>query len=242
MISIIPLRLEVEFKEGMDIADIIVNNFELKDDDIAVIAHKVVSKVEGRVIDLASIKPSRQALRLAKEHGKDARVMQLILDEAEEIVKARDGIIITQTKHGFVCANSGVDRSNIIDGKVVLLPKDPDLSARKIRVRIKELTDKDVAVIISDTFGRAFREGQVNVAIGVSGIKPLKDYRGKRDMYGNELKVTNIAVADELASAAELVMNKNDKTPIAIIRGYDYEHSEGSARELIRDKSKDLFR
>ena len=240
MIEIIPLKLDLEFKEGMDIAEII-KDFEIYDNDIIVIAHKIVSKVEGRIVALDSIKPSELAKKLAEEHGKDPKIMQLILDEAKSIVKARDGIIITETKHGFICANSGVDRSNVKDG-IVLLPIDPDRSAYNIRKRIRELTDKEVAVIITDTFGRPFREGQVNVAIGISGLDPLKDYKGKNDIYGYQLKVTNIAIADELASAAELVMNKSDKVPIAIIRGYNYKISDGSIKPLIRDKVNDLFR
>lgn len=241
MITIIPLRLDIDFVEGMDIAKIIVDNIELQDKDIVVIAHKIVSKVEGRIVDLDTIEPSNYARELASKHMKDPRIVELILREAKEIVKEKDGIIITETKHGFVCANSGVDRSNV-KGGVALLPLDPDRSAYNIRTRLRELTGKEVAVIISDTFGRPFREGQVNVAIGVSGINPLKDYRGSQDMYGQELKVTNIAIADELASAAELVMNKSDRVPIAIIRGYNYEVVEGSSKSLIRDKSKDLFR
>ncbi|GIU71105.1 MAG: F420-0--gamma-glutamyl ligase [Candidatus Nitrosocaldaceae archaeon] len=241
MIEIIPLKLEIEFKEGMDIAKIITDFYDLNDKDIIVIAHKIVSKVEGRIVSLDSIKPSQKALELAKKHDKDPKIVEVILEEAKDIVRERDGIIITETKHGFICANSGVDRSNVKDG-LVMLPLDPDRSAYNIRKRIKELTDKEVAVIISDTFGRPFREGQVNIAIGVSGINPLKDYKGKKDIYGYELRVTNIAIADELASAAELVMNKSDKTPIAIIRGYDYDIADGSIKPLIRDKANDLFR
>lgn len=241
MIKIIPIKLDIEFVKGMDIAEIIINSFNLEEKDIIVIAHKIVSKVEGRVVKFNDIKPSSRAIELAKEHNKDARVVEVILNEAMNIIRASKGVIITETKHGFICANSAVDRSNVRDG-LVLLPEDPDRSAFLIRKRIKELTDKDVAVIISDTFGRAFREGQVNVAIGICGIKPLKDYRGMRDPYDNELKVTNIAIADELASAAELVMNKLDKTPIAVIRGYDYEISDCSIKMLIRDKDRDLFR
>ncbi len=240
-IEIIPIKLDIEFIKGMDIAKIITDSSTLYDKDIVVVAHKIVSKVEGRVIALDSIKPSQQALDIASKHGKDPKVMEVILQEAKSIVRARDGIIITETKHGFICANSGVDTSNV-KGGLVLLPLDPDRSAYLIRKRIRELVNKEVAVIISDTFGRPFREGQVNVAIGVSGIRPIKDYRGKQDMYGNILKVTQIAIADELASAAELVMNKSDKVPIAIIRGYDYEVAEDPIRALIRDREYDLFR
>jgi coenzyme F420-0:L-glutamate ligase/coenzyme F420-1:gamma-L-glutamate ligase len=241
MIKIIPVRLDIEFKEGMDIAKIITDFSDLCNKDIIIIAHKIVSKVEGRVALLNNIKPSKLALELADKHDKDPKIIQLILDEAKSIVRARDGIIITETRHGFICANSGVDRSNVKDG-ILLLPIDPDRSAYQIRKRIKELINKEVAVIISDTFGRPFREGQTNVAIGISGINPLKDYKGKKDIYGYELKVTNIAIVDELASAAELVMNKSDKVPIVIIRGYDYEISDGSIKPLIRDKVNDLFR
>lgn len=241
MIEIIPLKLDIEFKEDVDIAKIITDFSGLYDKDIIVIAHKIVSKVEGRMVLLDDIKPSKLALELAEKHDKDPKVMQVILDESKSIVKAKNGIIITETKHGFICANAGVDRSNVRDA-VVLLPIDPDRSAYKIRRRIKELTNKEVAVIITDTFGRPFREGQINVAIGVSGLNPLKDYRGKKDIYDHELKVTNIAIADELASAAELVMNKSDKVPIAIIRGYSYEITASSVKPLIRNKANDLFR
>lgn len=241
MLKIIPLKLDIEFVKGMDIAKIIVESFRLEDKDIVVIAHKIVSKVEGRIVKVEEIKPSEKAIRLGREHDKDPRVVEVILREANDIVRAKDGIIITETRHGFVCANSGVDRSNVREG-LLLLPEDPDRSASLIRARIKELIDRDVAVIISDTFGRAFREGQVNFAIGISGINPLKDYKGMKDPYGYELKVTSIAIADELASAAELVMNKLDNTPIAVVRGYDYEIADASIDMLIRDREKDLFR
>ncbi len=241
MIEIIPLKLEIEFDQEIDIAKVILDSIKLYDKDIVVIAHKIVSKVEGRVIKLDSIEPSNKALAIAKANNKDPKVVEAILNESNEIIRAHNGIIISETKHGFICANAGIDRSNVRDG-IVLLPLDPDRSAYNIRKRIRDLSNIEVAIIISDTFGRPFREGQVNIAIGVAGLNPLKDYRGKHDMYGQELKITNIAIADELASAAELVMNKSDKTPIAVIRGYKYETYEGTIRSLIRSKEKDLFR
>ncbi len=240
-LEIIPIRLDIEFEQGIDIAKVVLDAIELYDKDIIVIAHKIVSKVEGRIIKLDSIKPSALAFEIAKANNKDPKIVEVILNESKEIVRAKNGIIIAETRHGFICANAGIDISNVKDG-IALLPLDPDRSAYNIRKRIKEVSNKDVAVIISDTFGRPFREGQVNIAIGIAGLNPVKDYRGKYDMYGKELKVTNIAIADELASAAELVMNKSDKTPIAVIRGYDYEVSEGTIKALIRSKENDLFR
>lgn len=214
----------------------------LKNNDVLVVAHKIVSKAEGRIADLATVKPSKRAINIAKKHHKDPRIAELILRESRRIVKMERGIIITETKHGFVCANAGIDKSNVYGDHVALLPANPDSSADKIRRAIEKQTGKNVAVIISDTFGRPFREGQVNVAIGVSGLKPFKDYRGSKDMFGKKLKVTEIAVADEIASAAELVMGKVNRVPIAMIRDFMYENRQGSAKELIRKRKKDLFR
>ncbi|MBV9177057.1 MAG: coenzyme F420-0:L-glutamate ligase [Nitrososphaeraceae archaeon] len=217
------------------------------DHDILVIAHKIVSKAEGRIIDLQSVKPSVKSLAIAKENGKDPRIVQTILNESKEIVRLSRGIIIAETKHGFICANAGVDQSNVEDSfnHAVLLPKDADASAKKIRNSLRKKTGKDVAVIITDTFGRPFREGQTNVAIGVDGINPIKSYIGSTDMYGKKLRVTEIAVADEIASAAELAMGKLERVPLVIIRGYKYHvlhKKSASVSKLIRPKEKDLFR
>lgn len=220
------------------------NGAGLQDGDVLVVAQKIVSKAEGRVVSLVNVKPSARAARLARQLGKDARLVQLILQESKEVVKMQNGIIITETRHGFVCANSAVDQSNLADDEsAVLLPVDPDGSARRLRSLIKKEQGKDVAVVITDTFGRPFREGQVNVAVGVSGLRPIKSYIGKKDMFGKKLRVTEIAVADELASAAELVMGKAEGVPVAIVRGYAYESDgKASSKPLIRKKERDLFR
>ena len=215
--------------------------------DILVIGQKVVSKAEGRLIDLGDVEPSRFAREFAQASGRDARLVELVLRESRAIVRmdpAR-GIIITETRHGFVCANAGIDTSNIPGHDVVsLLPENPDESAERIREQIEaSRPGVSVAVIISDTFGRAWREGQANIAIGVAGMNPFKDYRGAPDTCGRILKATNIAVADELASAAELVTAKVSNIPAAIVRGYPFSTERATgARTLLRDRARDLFR
>jgi coenzyme F420-0:L-glutamate ligase/coenzyme F420-1:gamma-L-glutamate ligase len=219
------------------------NQIEIQNNDILVVTHKIVSKAEGRTVDLARVKPSTKAIRMAKEHDKDPRVMELILKESTQILRAKNGIIISETKHGFVCANAGVDQSNVEDGMAVLLPVAPDESARRIQDTVKKKIGKEIAVIITDTFGRTFRNGQTNVAIGIAGINPIKSYIGTYDMYGRKLRVTEIAVADEIASAAELVMGKAKGTPVAIVRGYSFEKaSRASVKSLMRARERDLFR
>ena len=219
------------------------SQIEIQDGDILVVTHKIVSKAEGRIVDLACIKPSTKAIRMAKEHDKDPRVMELILKESTQILRAKNGIIISETKHGFVCANAGVDQSNVEDGMAVLLPVAPDESASRIQDTVKKKIGKEIAVIITDTFGRTFRNGQTNVAIGIAGINPLKSYVGTYDMYGRKLRVTEIAVADEIASAAELVMGKAEGIPVAIVRGYSFEKaSRASGKSLLRARGRDLFR
>jgi len=245
--EIIPIHLTGDVNANSNIANLILASIknegqQLSNNDVLVVAHKIISKSEGKMIDLTSVRPSKRAINIAKKHGKDSRITETILRESKRIVKMKRGIIITETKHGFVCANAGVDKSNVHGDFVALLPENPDRSAERIRQTIRRQTGKNVAVIISDTFGRPFREGQVNVAIGVSGMKPIKDYRGSNDMFGNKLRVSEIAVADEIASAAELVMGKTNHVPIAIIRGLAYENKKGSAKELIRDRNYDLFR
>lgn len=247
VMSIIPIPMKEDVEPNDDLAELIIASIKkqkqkLFNYDILVITHKIVSKAEGRLVNLDDVKPSRYARAIAHKHQKDPRIVELILREAREIVKIERGIIITETKHGFVCANSGVDHSNIKDNFVSLLPSNPDRSARKIRNVIKKKTRKKIAVIITDTFGRPFREGQVNVAIGIAGLKPILDYRGMEDTFGKELKVTEIAIADEIAGAEELVMGKLDRVPIAIVRGYKYANKQGSAKELIRKRGNDLFR
>lgn len=248
MLHVIPVKVAGDIGAGSRIADVILDSLrdsriDLDDGDIIVIAQKVVSKAEGRVVDLNAILPSRRALRLAKQLHKDPKIVELILRESREVVRIQNGIIITETKHGFVCANSGVDQSNLADSSsAVLLPENPDRSARKLRAAIRKKSGKDIAVIVTDTFGRPFREGQLNVAIGLAGLRPIKSYIGKKDMFGRKLHVTEIAIADEVASAAELVMNKSDGIPVAVVRGLEYEKTGSSARHLVRPKKSDLFR
>jgi coenzyme F420-0:L-glutamate ligase/coenzyme F420-1:gamma-L-glutamate ligase len=248
LIQIIGVKGIPFVKAGDDVAALIVqaakkNSIQLNDDDIIVVAQKIVSKAEGHVLDLATIHPSTLAETVAKDAGKDPRHVEVILREAASIVRMRAGHLIVETRHGFVCANAGVDRSNVGENNsVVLLPVDPDNSAQKIRARISQLVGVDTAVVISDTFGRAWRNGQTNVAIGVAGLNPMIDYRGTQDMFGTQLSVTQIAIADELASAAELVMRKSDGIPVAIIRGVTYNKTMSSIAYLIRPKEEDLFR
>jgi coenzyme F420-0:L-glutamate ligase/coenzyme F420-1:gamma-L-glutamate ligase len=246
--QVIPIRLAGDVAPGERLAAKIMgalgkSRVVLADNDALVIAQKIVSKAEGRIVDLRTVRPSRKASSLARKLHKDPRVVELILQESKEIVKVQNEIIITETKHGLVCANSGVDQSNLAGADTaVLLPQDPDASARKLRSAIRKKSGKDVAVVITDTFGRPFREGQINVAIGVAGLNPIRSYIGSKDMFGRKLHVTEIAIADEIASAAELVMNKSDGVPVAVVRGLAFDNGGGSARRLIRPKKNDLFR
>jgi coenzyme F420-0:L-glutamate ligase/coenzyme F420-1:gamma-L-glutamate ligase len=236
-------------KPGDNIAELICEAAErqgtpIQDGDVIVITHVVVSRAEGRIVNLDEVVPSVLAKNIAELYGKDPALVEVVLREAKAIRRMADGKIITETRHGFVCANSGVDKSNVPgDRWVALLPEDPDASARRIRLEIKRLTGCDVAVIISDTHGRPFREGEINVAVGVSGIKPIRDRRGEKDLFGYILRVKQTAVADELASAAELVIGQADEgVPAAIIRGYKFIKSEDAkAIELVRPKERDLF-
>jgi coenzyme F420-0:L-glutamate ligase/coenzyme F420-1:gamma-L-glutamate ligase len=222
------------------------NRTSLKNHDVVVVTQKIISKSEGRILDLSNVKPSKRALELANQTKKDPRIVELILKESRNLIRYSKNLIITETRHGFICANSGIDQSNVgspEDAFVSLLPVDPDLSAKRIRDAIGKTFGMNIAVVVSDTFGRPFRLGQTNVAIGVSGIDSIKSYIGRTDMYGNMLRITEIAIADELASAAELVMGKTEKVPIAVIRGYDFSSTEtGSAQSLVRDSVHDLFR
>lgn len=236
-----------EIAAGDDLGSLIARGvramgLELADKDIIVIAQKIVSKAEGRVLRLDSITPSTLAREWAAAYDKDARMIEAVLNESSRIVRMERGVIISETRHGFVCANAGVDASNVAEDMITLLPEDPDGSARVIQAALEREFKVSLAVIISDTFGRPWREGIANVAIGIAGIAPLIDYRGQADSFGRPLRVTVIAVADELASAAELVMQKSAAVPVVIIRGFDYEAREASARELIRPPEQDLFR
>jgi coenzyme F420-0:L-glutamate ligase/coenzyme F420-1:gamma-L-glutamate ligase len=210
--------------------------------DLFVVAQKVVSKAEGKIIRLDSIQPSKRAEEWAAEYQKDARVIELVLSEASRIVRMERGVIVAETRHGFVCANAGVDASNAPAGTAILLPDDADRSARALQTCLKKDFGVHVAVIVADSFGRPWREGLVNVALGVAGIAPLVDYRGKRDAGGRTLQATVIARADELAAAAELVMGKIERVPVAIVRGVASREEPGSGRDLIRPAATDLFR
>lgn len=247
-ITVLGLRHVPKINPGDNLAEIIIaaasrQHITLNSSDIVVIAQKIVSKAERRVLSLRDVKASTAAKKLARVMKKDARHIDTILRETKRVVRRRGTHLIVQTRHGLVCANAGVDKSNVEGHDFVsLLPKDPDRSARRIRQQIEQMTGKEVAVIVSDTFGRPWRIGQANIAIGLSGMRPWLDYRGKKDMFGQKLHVTMIAVADELASAAELVMNKSDGVPVAIIRGFPHHRSRGSARQLVRPARQDLFR
>jgi coenzyme F420-0:L-glutamate ligase / coenzyme F420-1:gamma-L-glutamate ligase len=248
LIQIISIRISDDIRPYNDLNTMILaaishSQIEIQNDDIFVVTHKIVSKAEGRIVDLARVKPSTKAIRMAEEHDKDPRIMELILNESAQILRAKNGIIISETRHGFVCANAGVDQSNMEGDAAVLLPVAPDESASRLQDVVKKKVGKEIAVVITDTFGRTFRNGQTNVAIGIAGINPIKSYIGTYDMYGRELRVTEIAVADEIASAAELVMGKAEGTPVAIVRGYKFQKaSTSSVKSLLRARERDLFR
>ena len=236
----IPVRGLPEVREGDDLAELIAAAADLEDGDVVVVAHKVVSKAEGRVVRLAEVEPSAQARHLAADE--DPRRLEVILRESARIVRTRPPLVIAETRHGFVCASAGVDASNAPEAEtVVLLPEDPDASAAQLRDRLRELTGADVAVIVSDSFGRAWRQGTTDVAIGCAGLRPLLDFHGEHDAAGYELHATVIAVADELAGAAELVKGKLDGVPVAVVRGFD-RRGEGTAREVVMPPERDLFR
>ena len=249
-IAIIPIENIPLIAEGDSIGELIVEaaknqDMPIAERDIVVVTHKVVSKTEGRTIDLKELSPSEQAREIAEKTRKEPALVEAVLREAKEIVRVGPNSIIAETRNGLVCANAGIDKSNVEgENNVVLLPKDPDASARKIRDDIKRLTNHEVAVIISDTNGRPLRMGEINVAIGVAGIKATRDRRGEKDLFGYVLRVKQTAVADELASAAELVIGQaNEGIPVAIIRGYRYQTAEhASAKDLARPKETDLFR
>jgi coenzyme F420-0:L-glutamate ligase/coenzyme F420-1:gamma-L-glutamate ligase len=210
--------------------------------DVFVVAQKVVSKAEGRLVRLDSIEPSDMAVQWAGEHQKDPRVIELVLRESRRIVRMERGVLISETHHGFVCANAGVDVSNTPPGTAALLPKDPDRSASLLLEQFELEFCTPLGVIIADTFGRPWREGLTNVAIGVAGLAPLVDYRGQQDAAGYTLQATVIAIADELAAAAELVMGKTSGVPVALIQGSDLKGRHGTSRDLIRAPERDLFR
>jgi coenzyme F420-0:L-glutamate ligase/coenzyme F420-1:gamma-L-glutamate ligase len=210
--------------------------------DVVVVAQKIVSKAEGALVRLDDVEASPRAREWAGANGKDPRVVEVVFRESRRIVRMERGILIAETHHGFVCANAGVDASNVTPGFVTVLPRDPDTSAERLRSALAERWQCQVAVIVSDTFGRPWREGAVNVALGVAGLRPLVDYRGCVDPYGRRLEASVTALADELAGAAEIVMRKTAQTPVAIVRGAAEWCGEGSGRQLVREPGLDLFR
>jgi coenzyme F420-0:L-glutamate ligase/coenzyme F420-1:gamma-L-glutamate ligase len=238
-LRVLPVAGLPEIGEGDDLGALIAEHAELEDGDVIVVAQKVVSKAEGRVVRLADVEPSARARELAGRD--DPRRLEVILGEAKRIVRSRPPLVVVETRHGFVCASAGVDASNAPEpGSVVLLPVDPDASAAHIRDRLRELTGRSVGVIVSDTFGRAWRQGIANVAIGAAGVEVLRDFRGHYDANGYELHTTVIAIADEIAAAAELVMGKLEGVPAAVVRGLDVA-GEGTARDIVMLREQDLF-
>ena len=238
-LTIAPVRGLPELREGDDLARLIAESVELQDGDVLVVAQKAISKVEGRVVRLDDVEPSPEAREIAGEA--DARRIEVILREANRVVRTRGSLVITETRHGFICASSGVDSSNAPEpGTLVLLPLDPDASAARLRAALRDLTGCDVGVVVSDSFGRPWRQGTTDVAIGAAGVEVLRDLRGERDPNGYELRSTVIALADEIAGAAELVLGKLDRVPVAIVRGLDA-RGDGRARDLVMPPDRNLF-
>jgi coenzyme F420-0:L-glutamate ligase/coenzyme F420-1:gamma-L-glutamate ligase len=241
VIAVIPVEGLPEIGEGDDLAELIAAVTSLEDGDVICVAHKIVSKAEGRVARLEGVEPSELAHELAGHDG-DPRRLELVLREAVRVLRARPPLVIAETRHGFVCASAGVDASNAPEaGMVVLLPEDPDASAARLRTGLEQRTGKSLGVVVTDTFGRAWRFGIANVAIGAAGIEVLRDLRGEHDPVGYELHSTVIAVADEIAAAAELVMGKTERVPVAVVRGLDA-RGTGRAADLIMPPDQDLFR
>ena len=253
-LTLTPLRHIPLIRHGDNLADIIVaslakSEIALQDGDIFVVAQKIVSKAEGRAVNLATVTPSQRAIELAAQTEKDPRIIELILRESNEVLRTRVGAIIVEHKLGFVCANAGIDHSNVAGAGdsaeewVLLLPQNPDLSSRKMRDDIQSNTEKQIGILVIDSHGRAWRNGTVGVAIGIAGIPGLEDLRGKPDLFGYQLQVTTVGVADELAAAASLIMGQADEgTPVVHVRGFPYPLRDGSLKELIRPREQDLFR
>jgi coenzyme F420-0:L-glutamate ligase/coenzyme F420-1:gamma-L-glutamate ligase len=250
----VPRRYEVvgieglpEIHRGDDLAGLVAQaaraqETPLEAGDLLVVSQKIVSKTEGRIVSLGSVVPSREAAEIAEEIGREPRLVEVILRESRRVVRKAPGVLIVETHHGWICANAGVDQSNVDAETACLLPEDSDRSARQLREGLRGLTGHDLGIIIADTFGRPWREGLTNVAIGVAGLEPIKSYLGEKDPAGYVLQATILAVADELASAAEPVMGKLDRIPVVIIRGLDWPRGESGSRALIRDPARDLFR
>jgi coenzyme F420-0:L-glutamate ligase / coenzyme F420-1:gamma-L-glutamate ligase len=247
-LKLIPVWLSGEISAGDSIVDKLLQSLDqhaiaLEPGDILVVKHKIVSKAERRMVDLATITPSAASIAWAKKYQLDARVIELALGESRAVIRRKNGVLITETRHGFICANSAVDVSNVDGGRhALLLPADPDRSARKLYRELKKRTRLNVPVLITDTFGRPWREGLVDFCIGIAGMKPLRDDRGRRDPHGYALNVSVEAVADELACAAALVCGKLNRTPACVIRGFPWEPARGRTRDLLRPAASDLFR
>ena len=249
-----PLQKIPLIRQGDNLADIVVNALQenklaLENNDILVFAQKIISKAEGRAVNLAAVVPSRRAVEIAGKIDKDARVIELILQESNEVLRTRPGTIIVEHKLGFICANAGIDHSNVAgigdstEEWVLLLPTEPDRSAEKLRSEIESRLGRQIGILIIDSHGRAWRNGTVGTAIGLAGLPGLQDLRGKPDLFGFELSITQVGVADELAAAASLVMGQAaEGTPVVHVRGFPYPLREGSLKELIRPKEQDLFR
>jgi len=247
-LRLIPIPLADEIHPGDSLADKLLNalrrsRLRLQPGDILIIKHKIVSKAEGRLVDLATIDPSPESVAWAKQYALDARVIELALRESRAVIRRKNGVLITETHHGFLCANSGVDVSNVNGGShALLLPEDPDGSAADLRRTLKRRTSIAVPVIITDSFGRPWREGLTEFAIGIAGMKPLRDDRGRRDSHGYKLRASVEAVADELACAAGLVCGKLNRAPACLVRGFRYDPGSGKVTDLLRPASTDLFR
>jgi coenzyme F420-0:L-glutamate ligase / coenzyme F420-1:gamma-L-glutamate ligase len=247
-LRLIPIPLPDEIHPGDSLADKLLEalrrrRLRLQSGDILIVKHKIVSKAEGRIVDLAAIQPSEESIAWAKQYALDARVIELALRESRSVIRRKNGVLITETPHGFICANSGVDVSNVNGGsQALLLPEDPDRSAANLRRALKRRTGLAIPVIITDSFGRPWREGLAEFAIGVAGMKPLRDDRGRRDSHGYKLKASVEAVADELACAAGLVCGKLNRAPACIVRGFHFDPGAGGVRHLLRPAATDLFR
>ena len=243
-IQIIPIHLKHDIQPADDLVELILSSSKttFENGDVLVVSQKIISKHEGRVVNIESIIPSELSIGIGSAYDKDPKLVQAILSESERIVRMEHGVFIVQTKHGFVCANAGIDESNVENGYATLLPNDSDKSAQEIRLKILQQTGKKIAVIISDTFGRPFRMGQTDHAIGVSGMETILHYEGTSDTFGKLLRVTATAIVDELCSAAELVMGKTKKTPAAIIRNFEFKENTGNIRNIIRSDEEDLFK
>jgi coenzyme F420-0:L-glutamate ligase / coenzyme F420-1:gamma-L-glutamate ligase len=247
-LRLIPIPVADEIRPGDSVADKLLKamrkrRLQLRSGDILVVKHKIISKAEAQLVDLASITPSAESIAWAKQYALDPRVIELALRESRAVIRRKNGVLITETRHGFLCANSGVDVSNVDGGQhAVLLPEDSDLSAANLRSEIKKRTGLAIPVIITDSFGRPWREGLTEFAIGIAGMKPLRDDRRRRDPHGYKLRATVEAVADELAGAAGLICGKLNRTPACIVRGFRYEPGPGRVRDLLRPAATDLFR